>query len=273
MGVPIAVPANGSRAPVAPYPLAARRARAALREFRPDVAHLHEPLVPGPSWGVLADRARPIIGTFHRADAGVIYPVLRPLFSRAAARLALRVAVSSAAADTAERALGVALRPTMIIENAVDPGRDALVAPAMREGPTVVFLGRHESRKGLEIALRALALLPPEVRLWVIGEGPETARLKSRYPDRRISWLGALPNADAARFVKAADVLVAPSLGGESFGVVLLEAMAAGTAIVCSNLPGYREAGGDAARFVAAGIPGRARGGRRRAPGAPRAAR
>jgi len=255
VGRPIAVPANGSRAPVAPWPSAARRARAAVADFAPDVVHLHEPLVPGPCLGVLSMRSAPVVGTFHRSDAGFAYPALRPVLARLARRLALRVAVSPAASATARRALGRRLEPTVILENAVDTDRFDAVAPLRHDGPTVVFLGRHEERKGLEVALRALEFLPGDVRMSVIGDGPQTGRLRARYGEERVRWFGALDNDDAAAVLKGADVFVAPSIGGESFGVVLLEAMAAGVPVVASDLPGYRLAGANAARFVSPGSP------------------
>ena len=255
VGATVAVPVNGSRAPVSPFPSTARRARAVVEDFHPDVVHLHEPLVPGPCLGVLGLRGLVSVGTFHRADAGLLYPALRPLLAPFARRLGLRVAVSAAARETARRALGRRLEPSLILENAVDVDTYARAVPEPTEGPTVVFLGRHEQRKGLEIALRGFLLLPENFRFWVLGAGPQTERLHREYHDHRVRWLGALRNEEAAAFVKGADVLVAPSLGGESFGVVLLDAMAAGTAVVASDLPGYRDAGLGAARFVPPGSP------------------
>ena len=98
----------------------------------------------------------------------------------------------------------------------------------------------------------------------MVGDGPEHATLRARYgADRRIEWLGRLDGDALASRVAGAAVLVAPSLGGESFGVVLLEAMAAGAAVLASDIPGYRSAAGAAAEFVAPGDPGRC-GGRSR---------
>ncbi len=104
-----------------------------------------------------------------------------------------------------------------------------------------MFVGRHEERKGLAILLEAVELLPSDVRLWVAGEGPETGQLRDRYKsERRIEWLGRIEDDELAKRLRGADVFCAPSLHGESFGVVLLEAMAAGVPIVASDLPGYR---------------------------------
>ncbi len=126
---------------------------------------------------------------------------------------------------------------------ALDP---ASPAPA---SPVIVFAGRHEKRKGLQVlleAFRGVSGLPSKPLLWVIGEGPETAMLKSNYgDDPGVIWLGALRDEELAARIAAADILCAPSLGGESFGMVPLEAMAASTLIVASDIPGYRAVIGD----------------------------
>jgi phosphatidylinositol alpha-mannosyltransferase len=105
-----------------------------------------------------------------------------------------------------------------------------------------LFLGRHEERKGLEVLLDALVDLPPALRVWVAGDGPETDRLRRKAAgDPRVEWLGRVSDAEKASLLRGADVYCAPSLRGESFGVVLLEAMAASTPIVASDLPGYAQ--------------------------------
>src|SRR5204862_7934819 len=112
------------------------------------------------------------------------------------------------------------------------------------------FVGRHEPRKGLTVLLEAMQLLAADVHLWVASDGPETAELRARYGhDARIEWLGRIDEREKAARLRGADVFCAPSLRGESFGVVLLEGMAAQTPIVASDLPGYRNvarAGADA---------------------------
>src|SRR5207244_511825 len=100
--------------------------------------------------------------------------------------------------------------------------------------------GRHEERKGLAVLLDAMAQLPADIRLWVASDGPQTAELQARTAgDERVEWLGRISDTEKAQRLRGADVFCAPSLHGESFGVVLLEAMAAGTALVASDLPGY----------------------------------
>jgi phosphatidylinositol alpha-mannosyltransferase len=124
--------------------------------------------------------------------------------------------------------------------NGVELDAFGKVDPAPTVGPTIFFLGRHEPRKGLAVLLEAMTRLPSNVRLWVGGDGPETAALRSRAAgDPRIEWLGRISDEEKARRLRGADVFCAPSLHGESFGVVLLEAMAAETAVVASDLPGY----------------------------------
>src|SRR5206468_813508 len=105
---------------------------------------------------------------------------------------------------------------------------------------TVFFVGRHEPRKGLRTLIEAVRLLPADVRVWVAGDGEETEELRTATADdSRIEWLGRISELEKARRLRGADVFCAPSLHGESFGVVLLEAMAAQTAIVASDIPGY----------------------------------
>ena len=230
--------ANGSIAPVAPDPSCQLRAIRAMRDESFDVIHLHEPLAPGPTMTALLVRPAPLIGTFHAAGGSLAYDILPRAARFLVNRLDLRVAVSPDARDTARDTLGGTYD---LLYNGVElaPYRIAERAPA--HGPTILFIGRHEPRKGLGVLLDALGMLPADMRLWVAGEGPETAALRSRSAsDPRIEWLGTITDSEKIARLKGADVFCAPSLRGESFGIVLLEAMAAGTAVVASDLPGYR---------------------------------
>ncbi|HYA67321.1 MAG TPA: glycosyltransferase family 4 protein [Acidimicrobiales bacterium] len=261
LGRSVSLPANGSVAPVALWPGAAARAVRAVRNGAFDVVHLHEPLAPGPGYALLGLCREAKVGTFHRAGGSAAYRWLGPLARRAAARLAVRCAVSAEARATAHDALGGSYE---LVANAVETERFAGAepwAPGDAAGPIVMFVGRHEERKGLGVLLEAFERVAPSASggptLWVAGRGPETDELRRRFgSSRRVVWLGAVPDAELASRLRRADVLCAPSLRGESFGVVLLEAMAARTAIVASALPGYEAVAGDDATLVAPGDAG-----------------
>jgi phosphatidylinositol alpha-mannosyltransferase len=166
------------------------------------------------------------------------YDLLRPMTARLARRLTVRCAVSEDARDTAAAALGGDYE---LVFNGIEVERFAKASPWPTEGPTILFLGRHEPRKGLEVLLAAFGELPGDVRLWVGGDGPQTEELQARTAgEPRVQWLGRISDEERASRLKGADAFCAPSLRGESFGVVLLEAMAAQTPIVASDLPGYR---------------------------------
>lgn len=238
LGVSIPTAANGSVAPIAPDPSAALRTMRALRDEGFDVIHCHEPMVPGPTLTSLLVADAPKVGTFHRAGASSAYDRLRPAARWAARKLDLRCAVSADAAATAQAALGGEYE---ILFNGIEVDRFAKATPTVSDGPTILFLGRHEPRKGLSVLLDAMALLPADVRLWIASDGPQTETLQVRtVGDPRITWLGRISDDERASRLRGADVFCAPSLGGESFGVVLLEAMAAQVAVVASDLPGYR---------------------------------
>jgi phosphatidyl-myo-inositol alpha-mannosyltransferase len=238
LGKSVPTASNGSLAPLAPDPAAQLRTIRALRDERFDVIHLHEPLCPGPTMTALLFRNAPIIGTFHRSGDSAAYTALRPAVRWLAGRIDLRCAVSKDAQATARKALGGEYE---LLFNGIEVERFAKATPSPSAGPTIFFVGRHEDRKGLAILFDALRLLPPDVTVWVGGTGPQTDALRARYGgDRRIHWLGRLTEADVASRMRGADVFCAPSLHGESFGVVLLEAMAAGAVVVASSLDGYR---------------------------------
>ena len=234
--VPLA--ANGSVAPIAPDLACALRTMRALWDEDFDVIHLHEPLVPGPTLTTLLFTSRPTIGTFHAAGGSAAYRWLAPVTRALGRRLSLRCAVSEDAAALARSELGGEYEALF---NGIEVERFAKADPWPVDGPTVLFVGRHEPRKGLDVLLSALPSLPDDLRLWVAGDGPETAPLQARTKgDERVVWLGRIGDEELRRRLRAADVFCAPSLHGESFGVVLLEAMAAETPVVASDLPGYR---------------------------------
>jgi len=255
-GTGIRVAVNGSQAPVSPWPATMARARLVLRRFAPEVVHIHEPFVPGPSLAAVVSSPHPVVGTFHRAGADFAYRAYGHVVGRWSRRLDAAFAVSAEARATALKCIGHLSLGVEIIPNGVEVQRLTAVDPRPTSGPTVAFCGRHEPRKGLGVLLEAFELLPASTHLWVLGEGPATDRLRRRFgSDSRIEWLGPVDDQERAARLAGADVFVAPSLGGESFGVVLLEAMAVGTPVFASDLPGYRVAAAGAARFVPPGDP------------------
>jgi phosphatidylinositol alpha-mannosyltransferase len=159
-----------------------------------------------------------------------------------ASRIDIRVAVSKDAVELAQRYIGGDYE---VLFNGIELGDYSAQSTTPREN-AIFFIGRHEERKGLSILLEALSKLPPDVRLWIASDGPQTAELKTRFAsDSRIEWLGRISDAEKISRMSRASVFCAPSLHGESFGVVLLEAMAAGTPVVASNLDGYRNVATD----------------------------
>jgi phosphatidylinositol alpha-mannosyltransferase len=238
LGRSIPTAANGSVAPLAPDLPAQLRAMRALREEGFDVLHVHEPMVPGVTHTALLVKSAPIVGTFHAAGVSAGYRFLRPAVRRLAQRIDLRCAVSKDAIALVQHYIG---GDYDLLFNGIEVDRFAKAPPWPTEGPTIFFVGRHEERKGLAILLDALRWLPVDVRLWVGGTGPETEGLRARYAgDPRVEWLGLIDDAEKQSRLRGATVFCAPSLHGESFGVVLLEAMAAQTPVVASDLPGYR---------------------------------
>ena len=234
--IPTAV--NGSVAPIAPDPSAQLRFIRAVRDEGFDVLHLHEPMVPGACQTAGLLKPVPLVGTFHAAGNTASYRVLTPALKWLAGRLDVRAAVSEEAEALAIEHLGGTYER---LYNGIEVARFADVDPWPADRPIVLFLGRHEPRKGLGVLLAALPSLPADVSVWIASDGPDTERLKVLHAgDPRIEWLGRLSDEEKRRRLRAADVFCAPSLHGESFGVVLLEAMAAGCAIVASDLSGYR---------------------------------
>lgn len=233
--VPLA--ANGSIAPIAPDLPCALRTIRALRDEGFDIVHLHEPLVPGPCMTSAVMASAPLVGTFHAAGESAAYRYAPGPLRWLAGRLAVRTAVSPDAVRLAASHLGGTYIQTF---NGVEVARFAKATPWPTEAPTVLFVGRHEERKGLAVLLAALPHLPADARIWVAGDGPDTTELRQSVgDDPRVEWLGRIDDEERNSRLRGADVFCAPSLRGESFGVVLLEAMAAGTPVVASDLPGY----------------------------------
>ena len=223
--------------------------RRLLRDRQFDVLHMHEPLMPLPSWFVLWQAQAPIVATFHtyRERGHKWYPKYRWLFDPMMDRVTTRLAVSDAARRTvAEHFPG----KYEIVPNAIDVCRFS--RPAERPEPMpngrryVLTVGRLEPRKGLDRLLQAMAIVrqhTPCAQLVVVGEGPDRGAIESQARELGVDVLfaGRVSDDELPGFYQAADVVCAPALGDESFGIVLLEAMAAGRPIVASNIAGYAE--------------------------------
>jgi len=195
-------------------------------------------------WATHAAEA-PVVATFHTgAVRSRLYDAAAPLIRRTARRIVVRIAVSRVAERAAAARIGGAFE---IVPNGADVGRFAGAEPAdLGEGTKLLFVGRLDERKGFPVAVAAFgrsATERPTLRLIVVGDGPERAATEVLAPDvrARVTMLGAVPNVDLPPFERACDVYLGTSVGGESFGIVLVEAMAAGLPVVASDVPGYDE--------------------------------
>lgn len=249
----LSLPANGSRAPLTLSPLATRRAWFAVTQFHPDVVHFHEPFAPLVGWGVLRVRRAPAVGTFHRSGSGPALNLTRPLLRSFAKDLDVTTAVSQSAATTINSACG--LMPEVLF-NGFETERFIEVPRERGSEIVLVVVGRLEERKGVAVAIRAVRRHNERGndpwRLVVVGDGPERARLQALAGhDDQILFTGAVSDQVKRGWLRRANAVIAPALRGESFGLVLLEAMASETPVVASDIDGYREAsGGHSTLFV-----------------------
>jgi phosphatidylinositol alpha-mannosyltransferase len=249
LGDSLPLSANGSIAPLAPDPSAALRTLRVLADEQFDVIHLHEPLAPGPTSTALIVHSAPTVGTFHAAGTSASYRILAPALSRLIRRLDHKVVVSKDALALVRGYLGGDYE---ILFNGVELDEIRSVDPWSGEAnergprPIVFFCGRHEERKGLRVLVEAVRRADLDVHVWIGSDGPDTAELiAATAGDDRFLWLGRVTDEEKFARLRAADVFCAPSLHGESFGVVLIEAMAAGTTVVASSLDGYRNVATD----------------------------
>lgn len=245
-GRPIAVPYNGSVARLNFGLKPTRVVRRWLREQQLDVLHVHEPLAPGLSLLACWAANGPIVATWHSShERSRILSAGYALAQTALEKLSGRIAVSEDARRTLVSHVG---GDAVLIPNGVRVGR-YVAAPVDADRdprPTVVFLGRiDEPRKGLDVLLEALPIVVramPDVRLLVAGPGEVDDRVRDLDPAiaAHVEFLGLVSDDAKVRLLRNADVYVAPHLGGESFGIVLIEAMAAGTAVIAADLPAFR---------------------------------
>jgi phosphatidylinositol alpha-mannosyltransferase len=254
-GGAVPVPYNGSVARLSFGPVAAARTRRWLREGHFDVIHLHEPAAPSLSLLALWATDGPVVATFHTSNVrsramSASASILRPSLEKITAR----IAVSEYARSTLVQHIG---GEPVVIPNGVYVDRFATAT--VREdwrgrGPTLAFVGRiDEPRKGLAVLLAAfpeIASAHPGARLLVVGGGALDSAVRRRIPPEHaadVVFLGRASEEEKASALRTADLYVAPNTGGESFGVVLIEAMAAGTPVLASDLPAFRKVLGEGA--------------------------
>ncbi|MFI6599728.1 glycosyltransferase family 4 protein [Nonomuraea sp. NPDC050536] len=243
-GRAIPVPYNGSVARMSFGFISAARVRRWVRDGSFDVLHIHEPLIP--SLGVLACWAArgPIVATFHASfSRSRAIAVAEPLLRSALEKLTGRIAVSDAARKSLVEQFG---GDTVLIPNGVTVARYAEAEPLDDWGPdgrTLGFLGRlDEERKGFPILIEAMKLLPADVKLLVAGPGE--AKIPKSLRDR-VTLLGMVSEQDKIRAYHSVDVFCAPNTRGESFGIVLAEAMASGATVLASDIPAFRRVLGE----------------------------
>ncbi len=244
-GRPLAIRYNGSIARLSFGVKATQRVRSWIREGDFDVVHVHEPVAPSLSLLTLWAARGPLVATWHSSkDRSRILAAGYVIAQTAMEKVRGRIAVSEEARRTLVGHLG---GDAVLIPNGVRVqdfvGSERLPAIAT-DRPTALFLGRmDEPRKGLDVAIQAWsAVQPAHAHLYIAGPG-DVADQEALVPDgirSRVTFLGTLSDADKARALRSVDLYLAPQTGGESFGIVLVEAMAAGTAIVASDLLAFR---------------------------------
>jgi len=240
VGRSVIVPANGSLPNIVLSPRTVSRMRRALERERFDVLHLHEPMTPAICVAALALARIPCVATFHAHGALGWMKVGTPVWGFLADRLDHRIAVSPHSRDTAAAWLPGEYE---VLPNGV------LIPPeadAHGREHQIVFAGRQEPRKGLQVLLRAWPAIAGRTgaRLRIVGADPLAVRLlltRERIPDEAIDVRGFLTQEELTAELLRAKLLVAPSLGGESFGMVLTRAFACATPVVASEIDGYRE--------------------------------
>ena len=247
IGKGFSVPANGSMGTLTVSPRYRSQIQAVLDREQFDLLHFHEPFVPLLALFTLRESRSVNIATFH-AYAGYApgYQLGGKMLGPVARNLHGRIAVSAAARHFADRYLPGDYK---VIPNGVDLRRFAHAVPVARwqDGrPNILFVGRLEPRKGLLPLLKAYRILRKsgcDCRLLVVGSGPQEREARRYVMTRRlpdVEFLGRVSDGDKVQLFKTADVYASPATGRESFGIVLLEAMASGTAIVCSDIHGYK---------------------------------
>lgn len=243
-GKPIAIPYNGAVARILFGPIAFARVRQWISQGDFDLIHLHEPAIPSISLLACFAAEGPMVGTFHASAKRqkaifAIGPILEPIIEK----LTARIAVSEAARETLTEHLET---DAVVVPNGIYARRLATGKIDPRwSGNTIGFIGRYqEPRKGLSILVEALPLIikeNPNIRILVAGPGDSVEFLQEvpQVLHNRFEFLGRITEEEKADFLHSIGVYVAPNTGGESFGIILAEALAAGAAVVASDIPAF----------------------------------
>jgi len=245
VGRTIKVRFNRSVAQISPDPRMWPRIRQELRRFAPDVVHVHEPISPSTSMFATLSSPAPVVATFHAgSERKLAVTLAAPLLRLIWSRLDVIIGVSRAALELGARPY---LESARVIPNGVDVElfRDAPPA-TLPPGRKLLFVNRLDPRKGFSVgveAFRTLGAQMSDLLLVVAGDGPERPAVDALPGDlrSRVLMLGAVPHEDLPPYHAAADVFIGPARGGESFGIVLIEAMSAGLPIVATDIDGWRE--------------------------------
>ena len=245
-GKPISIPVNGSVARVLFGPIASSRAKQWIASGDFDLLHLHEPAIPSLSLLACSAAEGPLVGTFHvstpkKKAIYAIGPILEPIVEK----LNARIAVSELARSTLKDHFDT---DAVVIPNGIDGQKyaNAKINSEYSNGHTVGFIGRiEEPRKGLKVLIDSLSIVArfiPDVQFLVAGPGDSNEFTKKLNPQlkSRIKFLGLLSNEEKERFLKSIQIYVAPNTGSESFGIILTEALSAGTAVVASDIPAFK---------------------------------
>lgn len=245
---------NGSQIPITFGLNYSFKLQEIFRREKFDLVHLHNPWVPTLCWFVLIHASVPTVATLHTTservslkEALLVEPLLKPIVLPLLARLSGRIAVSKAAQSWAQRYLH---KKFVILPNGVDTKRfspKAIPLARFKDGKiNLLFVGRLEERKGIMFLLRAYLRLRSResLRLLIVGDGPlkkEAKQLVSTHKLPNVCFLGRVSAKELPSCYATADIFCSPATHGESFGIVLLEAMASGLPIVASKIPGYQE--------------------------------